>query len=45
MRAFQKGENVQLKCIISGSPLPSVQWKRNDTIIENNEYDKNLNKN
>ncbi|EJW74599.1 hypothetical protein WUBG_14491 [Wuchereria bancrofti] len=34
----KKGENVQLKCIISGSPLPSVQWKRNDAIIENNEH-------
>ncbi|VDK72606.1 unnamed protein product, partial [Litomosoides sigmodontis] len=33
----KEGENVQLKCIISGSPLPSVQWKRNDAIIENNE--------
>nr|CDQ05432.1 Bm6219, isoform k [Brugia malayi] len=34
----KKGENIQLKCIISGSPLPSVQWKRNDVIIENNEH-------
>ncbi|EJD75389.1 immunoglobulin I-set domain-containing protein, variant, partial [Loa loa] len=32
------GENVQLKCVISGSPMPSVQWKRNDVIIENNEH-------
>ncbi|CAG9532189.1 unnamed protein product, partial [Cercopithifilaria johnstoni] len=34
----KKGENVQLKCIVSGSPLPSVQWKRNDVVIENNEH-------
>lgn len=33
------GENIDLKCIISGNPLPSVLWKRNDAIIENNEYD------
>uniref|UniRef100_A0A0R3RRM4 Ig-like domain-containing protein n=1 Tax=Elaeophora elaphi TaxID=1147741 RepID=A0A0R3RRM4_9BILA len=34
----KKEENVQLKCIISGNPLPSVQWRRNDVAIENNEH-------
>ncbi|MCP9264541.1 hypothetical protein DINM_022653 [Dirofilaria immitis] len=34
----KKGENIQLKCVVSGNPLPSVQWKHNDIIIENNEH-------
>ncbi|VDK48693.1 unnamed protein product, partial [Anisakis simplex] len=30
------GEILQLKCVVSGSPLPTCQWTRNGVVVEQN---------